>query len=245
MEHCTTCGNTYTVRSGYVPKELLEVDKLLVSNLGDLGVGIREPILKEHIENLCTKLGFILLSREYISQYLPTNDQTRANYFFCNFVYDTKAFLDAVAVVLNYFYYLEFYGGKIDLKWGAFRNKLSNVAQRVGSEIKTHEAWIQEVIEWREALIHCISAPIIFFGTGDEMKANRLRIKMPVIPVTISELQRRASELKAKYGGVDQEILPFCDKWIDESKKLFELTCGSIVKDSSGIANITPRRPKI
>lgn len=242
MRNPITCGNSYTIRSGYITEEFLRLDELLACKQ-DTGIHIHEPILADHVENMVTKLGFVLLSRDNIAQCTPHN-QTLMNYHVSHFIYDTKAFLDAISVVLNYFYYLQFITGDIDLKKGTFKNKLESVCPKLGQEITNQEKWIQEVIEWREAIIHRLTSPIIFYGSGEDMKNNKLSIKMPVEPISLMELQQRFKELKQKYGKVEQEILPFCDRWIEESKKLFNLVCESLVKDSGGLMNITPRRPK-
>ena len=83
-----------------------------------------------------------------------------------NFIYDTKAFLDAIAVTINDAYKIGLRSGEIDLKLKNFVDKVVKIKPSLGNALRKHQSWIKEVTQWRDALVHKYSTPVAPYGEG-------------------------------------------------------------------------------
>lgn len=213
---------------GQCPEIVKKLDKLLVIQ-NEKGFGIKDIQLAEHINNLIVKTGFMSIVKNYLEESIK-GDQAETNFFLSNFISNTKAFLDAVAILLNYVFSLELVGGNIDFRKGMLLEQLSKTQPEITSKIKDQQKWINDVIAWRDEVIHrsCL-ASIIYSPpdeTGKRPKDNIVR--MPVKPVSIFELIQK-SGLSQKMIG-DQDIPTFCIEWIRQASIMFDNTLSHIEK---------------
>jgi len=217
----------YTIK--YQPASLLKLESVIFSRLGD--VGIKEPVLAGNINNVQIKLGFMFMARDFLKDTIK-GKQIPTHYHLSNFIFNTKALVDAVAVTLNDFYHLGFVKGQIDLSKDIFINKLQTSSSNLAKHISKKRNWINRVVYWRDEIIHRKS---VFVGYISPAGANGnpidLTVKMPMEPVTLFGGPSEMKRLKDKYGKSDQDIIQFCENWIDEGKKLIETTYEQIWND--------------
>lgn len=133
--------------------------------------------LRFHISDIAEKIGFMLLSYDImidsvkksrsfknisseeervnmVRQYYKTNKFRNDKYYLYNFIVYTKATLDSIAVTLNSFFGFGFRKGQIDLGKGAFVIKLESSLKEFSNFSKIYSNWINEIIEYRDAVIH-------------------------------------------------------------------------------------------
>lgn len=183
--------------------------------------GYKDLLLVKNINNMAVKLGYQLLARQYLKGLnlnKPGIQYTTIGYHVSAFVFFTKAFLDSLAVLLNDYHKLGLSKGDIDLNKTVFMNKLGTANSQTKSEISKYKKWIKSVIDWRDSLIHRISTPTVPF---DPNRSGNYTALLPMEPSPMFE-PGHLSILKRKYGKSMQDILPFCDGWINNSKGLFE-----------------------
>jgi hypothetical protein len=221
-------GDSYASEVGYKPYAVTRVANVLIVSDGKKQYS-RDKALPEKIGNMNTKIGFMLLARNYIQEINGSSHKSYiwVDYHLTNFVYDTKAFLDSVAVTLNYILKLGYKGGQIDLRHDRFIRAIKARASKHRIITKESEEWIKEVIRWRDAFIHRISSHIGVYVSAPQRKSD-FKAKMLLEPLSQSELGAQFKRLMKKYGRIEQEILPFCDRWIANAMKLYETTCDAI-----------------
>jgi hypothetical protein len=206
----------------YIPRTyLLLSERIMMEHLSR--IEHVDKALSAHIINMFVKLGFILLAKDLIQQINGRSPDASiriyVEYHLYNFVYNTKALLDAIAVTLNHVYELGFIKGEIDLKRNRFVDKLeakSSVPLLIVKELRRKRAWILEVVEWRELLIHRCVTRIAPYGDPDY--TNDYTVKMPVKPASLFGFNELGLPAKAQF----EDIQPFCDRWITMGKSLVE-----------------------
>lgn len=232
--------NSYLSIINYTSKPLEKISKILVTETDKTSTP-NDKILFNHVNNMTVKLGFMMYALDSIkhvnNKTLTINDvpSVYINYHLCNFIYCSKAFLDSVAVTLNYSFKLGFNGGSRDFNKSVFRE---TVTQKVSSNYDNYATWINDVINWRDSLIHKLSTLIVPYmelgrdPTIQDLKANAL-VKMPVEPIDVFPDLQTIKNLEKKYGYWIQEIEPFCEKWINSAKDMFNDTCEVIMTSMS------------
>lgn len=217
---------SYTLDLGYNPEPLKKLGDILDAQVDKT----KDPLLAEHIRNMLVKFGFLHFSKLFLMETIK-GKQLATHYHLLNFIVLTKAFLDAVANIINHFYQLGFIGSKIDLKLQSFRDKLANFDQDLSNDIFIQKNWIEKVVNMRDEIIHRKSPLIIYYSKADETgkQPKERTVRMPIEPVSLFEWSKDESYLKNKYGKVEQDILPFCEDWIKNSDVLLCATCQRIV----------------
>lgn len=209
-------SNSYLHIENYEPQALKELQKVLAP-LRRQGIYIQDANLAGLANNMIIKLGFMFLARNYVKRLKSKQDShIYLTYHFFNFVFDTKSFLDAVAMILNYFYNLGYAKGDIDFKKTSFFKSLNKKSPNLGKEISKHKKWLYDVIKWRDSLIHRLS-PLIE-TVNDEAKNDFLIPSEPVTFLANSTIEKYARI--PKYDGI-----VFCETWINNAKDIFENTC--------------------
>lgn len=245
-EYSFLCGYSYAWQAGYKPKAFTRLEKLLVQEKTDADSSfakelvIKNRTLTEQLQDSYGKLGFLFLSRDYIRKVNGKHplDHIYVSYHLYNFMYDCKAFLDALAVMLNDFYSIaEKRRGKIDLKLETFRNKLIEKDASLTKVIKKYESWFSTVAIWRDNLIHRFStniSPVIFTDhplnevTKEELDnchtpCMMLQEPKPLLTGGIRELEKKYGK-----GKIFREIDPFCQEWINNACDLYDQICNAI-----------------
>jgi len=227
--------SSYCGQAGYQTKQIEKLEELLVDKKKGKLI-LKNKSLFSNVNDMHIKLGFLLLSKDALTriEHNHPNAQPYVAYYVSNFIYDCKAFLDSVAVTLNSVYELGFEGGYIDLCKDNFVTSLEIKEPDLVNKTKKQTAWINKVVDWRNKLIHRFSIVVNPFmekpGPPDENDdPDSFPIMMLVTPLPIHELMTDPSKIMEKHGKTMQDIMPFCDDWIAESKTLFENTCDSII----------------
>jgi len=237
------CGYSYAWRIGYKPEAFERLEKALVIVEQDPDsefakkLIVRDRALAEQIMDSYGKLGFLFLSRDYIRQVNGKHPLAHiyVSYHLYNFIYDCKAFLDAVAVMLNDFYLVGKTRGYIDFKHELFRGEIIEKEPKIEKIIRKHEDWFVTVSNWRDKLIHRFSTTIAPFTssnhwpTEEELDQGSLQPCMMLVePRPL--LRPHLKELEKKYGKriMFREIDPFCKEWIDNACDFYDQVCNAI-----------------
>ena len=186
--------------------------------------------LAEYIRNMIVKIGFMMFARDLLKETI-LGKQIPTHYHLSAFIFFSKAFLDAIANILNFHYELGFERGKIDLKLKNFIDKLGNVDEDLANQISKEDEWILSVASLRDEMIHKKSPLIIFYSKADKTgkKPADLTVKMPIEPVSLFNWEKEEKKLKEKYGKIEQDILPFCEQWISKADWLLQLVCEKLI----------------
>lgn len=175
------------------------------------------------IIDISEKIGFLHLALDYIRQLEGKQYSTRlTKYHFYNFVYDCKACLDSIAVLLNHQLRLGFRGGKRDFRFDNFRRKLEkgkffqDFSSRFGH-------WCDEIIEYRKRIIHQIGVPVFQVGAGhpDETWKPSLPLCIPKEAISSIDIA-----LGKKFEPI--QITTFCQDSIKKIMDIAEITLREI-----------------
>lgn len=145
-----------------------------------------ERNMRFYISDLLEKLGFLYFARDQIKNTENSKPHWEpigvmsAKYHIYNFVFDCKAFLDALAGLLNYHFNLGLSKGDIDFNKPKLRQRLTGKNADLSKVIQKHSGWIRELNEWRINLIH--RHGILIFGPHNEYKYS-----MPKKPLKYTE----------------------------------------------------------
>lgn len=229
---------SYTLDKKYEPEEQKKFERVLF--LYDNYYTPRDSDLAEHVHNTLIKLGFMIMARDYLEESIMGR-QIPTHYHLSTFIFNTKAFLDGVANVLNHFYKLPFNGGDIDLKKEKFGSVLRTKSTNLANEISNQKQWICDVVFWRDELIHRKSPLIVYYSPpNDSGNAPRdTTVRMQMEPITMFNSELDIARLKKKYGHIEQDILPFCDLWINNAKRFFEKLCDNLTNDYNTYGKLT------
>jgi len=242
------CGYSYAWIAGYKPETFDKINQVLISAEQDpesdfaKKLIIRNRPLADQIIDSYGKLGFLFLSRDCIRRVNGPHPLAHVyvSYYLYNFIYDCKAFLDAVATMLNDLYSVGESGGGIDFKHRQFKEKLSKKlivkAPELDRSIKQNENWFDTVVDWRDKLIHRFSTPVSpavssnHWPSKEELGNWSLTpCKMLVEPHPYREPDFKT--LEKKYGKVFLEIEPFCEDWIKKACVFYDHVCEAVLKE--------------
>jgi hypothetical protein len=69
---------------------------------------------------------------------------------------------------------------------------------------------------------------------GDQApyESGDFKAKIPLEPIPLFEITNY-SKLKQKYPQTDQDIIPFCDRWIIHVKDILEAMCSDLIASMS------------
>ena len=144
------------------------------------------------------------------------------------FIYNTKSFLDAIAVTLNNLHKMKFRKSRIDLGHKEFISKLCTIRPELTKELANYTEWINTVIQWRDKLIHRSSLVMPAESQGPP-PAKDWTPMMSMEPIALTELKEVKDEWMKKYRRVFQPILPFCEDWLKNAKEIQDITCKDLV----------------
>ncbi len=234
------CGYSYACwRVGYKPQAFQKLESILIisdkPNPESIIVSVNQKYytLVEQIIDSFGKLGFLFLSRDEIRK---VNGKIRGSHLYVyyhlyNFIYDCKAYLDAVAVMLNDFYHIEEKKGRIDLQKG-FKDKVVDKDPKYEKIMKQYTKWFDEVTKWRNALIHKFSVPI---GTPQGRMLTKEELDSLIeIPFNMMLVEPQPflsidfPDLIKKHGTAFRDIDSFCEEWISNACDFYEHTCNII-----------------
>lgn len=190
---------SYTYDLKYEPESLLKLQSILFAN--HYTYSPIDIVLAEHVHNMLVKFGFMRYSRNELKETIKGR-QIPTHYHLSTFIFNSKAFLDAVANVLNRFYDLGFEKGAIDLKRKDFINALDKKTPNLVIEFSKQKEWIDFVTFWRDEIIHRKSPLIAYRSPPDETgKAPKdLTVKMTIEPVTLFDSVRDEQRLQKNTG---------------------------------------------
>ena len=218
---------SYLNNTKYYPKSIEDLENLLVKKINDKGnYMILDTNLANFLHDILLKLGFMCLAKDNLMKTkLTEQDLIQNHYDFHNFVYDTKALLDSISMMLNHFYKLGSKGGTIDLSKDTFLNELDKKNSVLFEQIKKQKKWINEVVDWRLKLIHRLSTLVAPFKTAND-PPGKVSLMVTTQPEPLFSLKKFVDN-----GGKSQEVIPLCQEWIKESEIIFENICESLIRD--------------
>jgi len=244
IEHTLLCGYSYALKAGYKPPTFKKLEELLLPEEIDPnyyinGFEIDNKKMIEQIIDSYGKLGFLFFSRDRIEEMTGSDicNPIMLYYDVYNFIYDCKAFLDSISVILNDFYHIDKKNGKIDLKWPLFRCEVVKKQPKFTQTISEYEGWINEVVFWREALIHKYSTPLTCprglrmlieqWNELDKKKSPDLMILSEPVPF----LSVNFPDLIDRHGNAFQTIEKFYHTWIENACDMYQKICAIIADD--------------
>ena len=242
--HSLLCGYSYAYQVGYKPQIFEKLEKLLLNaNTEDFSDGlIKDAQNKDLIEQIIDsygKLGFLFYSLDRIKK-LKTEKMDSypiVYYYAYNFIYDCKAFLDAIAVLSNNQFNIGASGGDIDFHDGSFQKKIIEKKPELCETIRKYTKWFNDVVKWRIALIHKYSTPICCPGKQMIWYMNRDELDQYTIDfmVMIPEPQPYLSVdyTKKKKGEIWEYIDNIFNGWIGNACDFYEQICDVIATDLS------------
>lgn len=179
--------------------------------------------IRFYISDLLEKLGFLYFARDQIKNIENSRPHWEpigvmsVKYHVYNFIFDCKAFLDALAGLLNYHFNLGFReGSRLDFNKREFRQKLASTNAELSRAIEKHLEWIRELSDWRIKLIH--RHGILVFGPFTEY-----RYSLPKKPL-------RYTEYYVAQENGSQYCVDFCRRYIEHAQKIFDVSCKAILK---------------
>ena len=186
----------------------------------------------DFVRNMLTKIGFMMYSRDLLKESIK-GKQIPTHYHLSSFIFNSKAYLDAISNMLNVHYCIDAENALIDIQKKSFRDKLRNKNRTLAEMIEKQLDWIDTVIFWRNEMIHRKSPLIIFYSKANDSgdAPDDTTVKMPIEPVSMFNYYEDEKRIKSKYGKIQQDILPFCDEWIQNADRLLQITCKNIVDD--------------
>lgn len=194
--------------------------------------------LFQNVNNILVKRGFMLLSNHLmIENRQDVILSIWINFHLNNFIYDTKSFLDSVAVTLNQYYQIGFSKGDIELSSDRFLNELQKKNSSLFNQIKNHKKWIDEVVDWRDKLIHRFTTLIAHIsndppvGNLSDDSIKQLPVKMPIKPLPLLDVLSKTDKIKKEHGEAFQDPIDFCRNWLQCSKTIMEIVVNSLVID--------------
>lgn len=185
------------------------------------------------IIDICEKIGFLHLALEYIVEIEEKGaGQRLAKYHFYNFIYNCKACLDSIAVLLNHQLNLGFSGGKVDFRNMSFVLKLQQAGVFTKDVWKKFGQWIARIIEYRDAIIHRVGVPVLFVGNGPPPSYINPphSYYVPKKPYSIVKLVNRSwfSLPKERRTKFFLKIRDFCERSIENITKIAEMAFAEV-----------------
>jgi len=181
------------------------------------------------ISDISEKIGFLHLALNYIRQLQSKQYSTRlTKYHFYNFVYDCKACLDSIAVLLNHQLGLGFEGGKRDFRFGNFRGKLEEKSKFFKDFSSRFGHWCDDIIEYRKRIIHQIGVPVLQVAAGHPDEAWK-----PSLPLCIPKEAISVIDLALGKKCEPMEIITFCQDCIKKMMDIAEIALREVHENIS------------
>lgn len=222
------CATSYFQTDESIPHIIKKLDRLLVIKQ-DNKILIQNIELAKYINNVCVKFGFLYFGIDNLKISIQ-GDQPKSNFFLSNFIYDSKAFLDSFCMLLNYFYDLELKGGNIDFRKNLFLNSLKNKKPEVENDLQKQHKWICDVMDYRDKIIHRSSIASIIYSKPDKSGKRPVNniVKMSSNFHSLFDLIQQSG---AKKSTDSLDIIEFCEKWIRQAQKMFDIVLSHIEQD--------------
>lgn len=226
-------GQSYLLNLGIEFKFLDELESLFIVKSEKLGFLLRKKyrLQADGITDITEKIGFLFLAIDYIKR-LEGKDQVRLiKYHFYNFVYDCKACLDSIAVVLNHQLKLGFKGGERDFRHWKFREALKTSSRFFKDFSKRFGKWCDNIVEYRDRIIHQVGVPVFQVGAGHPNETWK-----PSLPQCIPRQPISVYDISSGMKPDPIEIVSFCEKSIKKTMEIAGITMSEIY------SNITEQR---
>ena len=226
-------SQSYLLTLGIKMKYLDELEVLLVPREENKPM-FRKGYMQQTqgIMDICEKIGFLHLALEYMVEIEEKGaGQRLAKYHFYNFIYHCKACLDSIAVLLNHQLNLGFSGGKIDFRNMSFVQKLQQIGVFTKDFWKKFGQWITRIIDYRDAIIHRVSVPVLFVGNGPPSHISLPHsYYVPKKPYSIVKLVAPSwfSLPKEKRTKFFLKIRDFCEQSIENIVKIAEMAFAEV-----------------
>ena len=216
--------NSY-LRKEQAPAYLKRLGTLVVRDVtvkGDRGIGFDTNFI-DIFPEILSAYGFMMLARDEVRKWQAQvpDSEIFARYHFYSFVFNTKSYLDKVALFLNAQYDLRFVGGSIDLKRRDFLEGLERKRPAVSRDLRRLAGWYVRVSEWRDHMIHregIIATSHILTGKKYYKKASR-HIWLPKRPESITGKSRRGHRMPA-----------FCEAWLRNAEYVLRVVSEDAIR---------------
>ncbi|MHA1972651.1 MAG: hypothetical protein ACTSW1_06655 [Candidatus Hodarchaeales archaeon] len=235
-------GYSFAPQAGFIPKSFPKIQAKLITKREDLPQvhhnQVHDTTLVQQFIDSYGKLGFLYYGYEHI-KHLSSNPSSHHGYYYhlYNLVYDTKAYLDSISVMLNHVYKIGVKGGNIDVKHGVFRDKIIDKDENYKQIFNEHLKWINEVIDWRDSLIHKFSIVITtgITGNGTTLSKDELDAHFKTNPRYLMESKPIpffgwGIEPVPGYKPDLVQIIPFCERWISQASEFYDKICYQVYK---------------
>ena len=187
--------------------KLLENKKIEYSN---------EFLYSMYLKDMLDKLGFLYLSSDKIIENIK--ELHFCKYYLYNFIFDCKSLLDTIAGLINHHYQIVTQlkeRSKIDLKRGQFIEEIKKFNNKLGEEISENKNWINDIVKWRDQLIHRPGINIVWDDKGRHL--------MPIKPESFEDM---IIQKTPQISPID-----FCKINIEQAQILVQRTCYHILED--------------
>ena len=224
-------GQSYLHNLGIELKLLDELESLFIIEKEDAQIQVRHDyrVQTQCVIDISEKIGFLYLALDYIKQlevkgdYMPTHRLIK--YHFYNFVYDCKACLDSIAVLLNHQLDLGFKGGNRDFRKMKFRRALEKKSAFFKDFSSKFGSWCDAVIEYRDRIMHRIGVSVFKVWRGERTTAT-LRYRILKKAISFIEEMSMGTRERAKLEHV--EIVTFCEESVKKIIDIAEMALSEI-----------------
>ena len=230
-------GQSYLQKLGIELKFLDELESLFIIKeaLPRFRVRSNYRVQTQCVIDISEKIGFLYLALDYIKQL--EGEGKRYNwrlikYHFYNFVYDCKACLDSIAVLLNHQLNLGFKGGNRDFRKTEFRRALEKKSTFFKDFSSKFSSWCDGIIEYRDRIIHQIGVGVFQVPEvyPHAVWNERATASLPycIDKKAISFIERMSMDFSeiAKVGHV--EIVTFCEEAVKNTMDIAEMALSEI-----------------
>jgi len=216
---------SYASKAGYNPEFMRGLDHYLVT-MDDFTRPFKE--LGRYLLNATDKLGMVLYAKELIKKLKEAERPSyiEIRYHIVTAIVSCKGCLDALATILNEVYGIGYSKGKIDLATNRsdLLHQIGKINKKLGSLLKKHEKWINEITEYRDFVIHRIMlvTPPMRPTSDPSGLTQPIKVQVPSQPITIDH-----GTLK----GIDWiEAEDFCQSLIESLQELIETVCVDLLQ---------------
>ena len=218
-------GQSYLLNLGIKLKFLDEFESLFVVK-GEKRIHHLPDyrVQTECVMDISEKIGLLYLAFDYIKgcEHAPYSSRL-IKYHFYSFVFNCKACLDSMAVLLNHQLKLGFKGGKRDFRNGQFRQVIETKTTFLKDFSNRFGSWCDGIIAYRDRIIHQIGVPIFKAGAGPpEELWSSSPYCIPKKPKSLIHIVKRTKKLEYV------EILPFCQNSIKKVMEIAEMTFSEV-----------------
>lgn len=215
---------SYASKSDYNPKFLRELDHYLVT----MEVWTRPfKEVGRYLLNATDKLGMVFYAKEQIAELRKSmRPYVEVRYHTTNAIISSKACLDALATILNELYGIGYHKGKIDLATvrSDLLHQIGKVNPKLGSLLKKHEKWINDITEYRDSVIHkimLVTPPIGRTSDASEL-TEPISVKVPSSPLPIDHGEQKG------ISWLDAE--DYCQGLIEQLQRLIKIVCVDLLR---------------